>query len=199
VAARSQRRSDHAGGDLEIGVGSQDFCYSLDGTARDATSLERVTTDQELLPTLLAQEERLVFPYFDYEAGWELGSAMRESALAQSYPIAILIRRSGQRIFHTALPGSSIDNDDWLERKSAVVDQFGHSSYYMGCQARADGEDFNERFRLDPYKFAAHGGAFPLTIATSGCIGSVAVSGLPQVEDHKFVVEQLTRFLSTFA
>jgi uncharacterized protein (UPF0303 family) len=157
-----------------------------------------VTTDKELLPALLAEEERLVFPYFDHEAGWELGSAMREAALAQQFPIAILIRRSGQRLFHAALPGSSIDNDDWLERKSAVVDQFGHSSYYMGCQARADGEDFNERFRLDSYTFAAHGGAFPLTIANSGCIGSVAVSGLPQVEDHRFVVEQLSHFLSNF-
>lgn len=140
-----------------------------------------------------------MFPYFDYQSGWELGSAMREAALEAQYPIAILIRRSGQRIFHIALPGSSIDNDDWLERKSAVVDQFGHSSYYMGCQARADGEDFNERFRLNTDKFAAHGGAFPLLLERSGCIGSVAVSGLPQVEDHKFVVEQLSLYFSTFA
>jgi uncharacterized protein (UPF0303 family) len=158
-----------------------------------------VTDDSDLLASLLAQEERLVFAYFEYQTAWELGSAMREAALEAQYPIAILIRRAGQRLFHTALPGSSIDNDDWLERKSAVVDQFGHSSYYMGCQARADGEDFNSRFRLDAYKFAAHGGAFPLMLERTGCIGSVAVSGLPQVEDHKFVVEQLTLFLATFA
>jgi uncharacterized protein (UPF0303 family) len=157
-----------------------------------------VTSDADQLATLLAQEERLVFPYFDHQAGWVLGSAMRDEALAQRFPIAILIRRSGQRLFHTALPGSSIDNDDWLERKSAVVDQFGHSSYYMGCEARVDGKDFNVRYRLDPNRYAAHGGAFPLTVEKSGCIGSVAVSGLPQVEDHKFVVEQLTLFLSTF-
>jgi len=159
-----------------------------------------VTTDSELLATLLAEEERLVFPYFDYSTGWELGSAMREATLEAHYPVAILIRRSGQRIFHTALPGSSVDNDAWLERKSAVVDQFGHSSYYMGCQARADGdEDFNVRFRLDTDKFAAHGGAFPLLVAKNGCIGTVAVSGLPQVDDHRFVVEQLTIFLKGFA
>lgn len=158
-----------------------------------------MATDQELLSTLLGEEERLVFPYFDLHAGWELGSLMREAALERNYPVAILIRRSGQRLFHAALPGSSIDNDDWLERKSAVVDQFGHSSYYMGCQSRAGGQDFNERFRLDLHKFAAHGGAFPLTVAASGCIGSVAVSGLPQVEDHTFVVEQLSLFLSTFS
>ena len=121
-----------------------------------------MTNDAELLATLLADEQRLIFPYFDYQNGWELGSAMREAALEANFPIAILIRRNGQRIFHAALPGSSIDNDDWLERKSAVVRQFGHSSYYMGCQARADGEDFNSRFRLDTDRFAAHGGAFPL-------------------------------------
>ncbi len=159
-----------------------------------------MTTDKDLLLQLLVEEQRWVFPYFDYQAGWELGSAMREAALAANYPVAILIRRSGQRIFHTALPGSCADNDAWLERKSAVVDRFGHSSYYMGCQARADGgEDFNVRFRLDTDRFAAHGGAFPLNVVKSGCIGSVAVSGLPQVEDHKFVVEQLSLFLSTFA
>jgi uncharacterized protein (UPF0303 family) len=158
-----------------------------------------VANDADLLPTLLAEEQRLVFPYFDYQNGWELGSAMREAALEADFPIAILIRRNGQRIFHAALPGSSIDNDDWLERKSAVVRQFGHSSYYMGCQARADGEDFNARFRLDADRFAAHGGAFPLAVVSSGCIGSVAVSGLPQVEDHEFVVEQLSSYFSTFA
>jgi uncharacterized protein (UPF0303 family) len=44
--------------------------------------------------------------------------------------------------------------------------------------------------------FAAHGGAFPVILGTSGCIGTVAVSGLPQVEDHRFVVTQLERFLT---
>jgi uncharacterized protein (UPF0303 family) len=28
-----------------------------------------------------------------------------------------------------------------------------------------------------------------------GVVGSVVVSGLPQIEDHAFVVEQLERFL----
>lgn len=156
-----------------------------------------MTTDSELLATLLAQEERLVFPQFDYQNGWELGSALREAARQAEYPIAILIRRNGQRLFHAALPGSNADNDAWLERKSAVVDRFGHSSYYMGCQARAEGEDFNVRYRLDTDRFAAHGGAFPLNVVTSGCIGSVAVSGLPQVEDHRFVVDQLWLYLSS--
>jgi uncharacterized protein (UPF0303 family) len=34
-----------------------------------------------------------------------------------------------------------------------------------------------------------------VTLSTNGCIGTVAVSGLPQLEDHRFVVTHLERFL----
>jgi uncharacterized protein (UPF0303 family) len=155
-------------------------------------------TNNELLTSLLLEEERLVFSSFDYGTAWSLGTAMRGAALEAELPIAISIRRNGQRMFHSALPGSSANNDAWLERKCAVVDLFGHSSYYVGCQSRADGDDdFNVAHRLDPAHFAAHGGAFPILIAGTGCVGTVAVSGLPQVDDHRFVVEQLEKFLAS--
>ena len=32
-------------------------------------------------------------------------------------------------------------------------------------------------------------------LGTSGCIGTVAVSGLPQIEDRRFVVTHLEAFL----
>ena len=148
------------------------------------------------LALLLAQEDRLVFEQFDHQSAWELGSAMRESALADGLPIAISIRRNGHRLFHAAVPGTSADNDSWLERKCAVVDRFGHSSYYVGCQFRAAGGSFDVDSRLDVGRFAAHGGAFPLIVATAGCIGTIAVSGLPQRDDHNFVVASLESFLS---
>ena len=152
-------------------------------------------TDVRELAALLADEERLVFQHFDTNTAWELGSAMRAEADAARLPIAISIRRNGQCLFHAALPGSSADNDAWLLRKAAVVERYGHSSYYVGCKFRADGRNFDTDSRLDVGAFAAHGGAFPLILGTSGCIGTVAVSGLPQLEDHRFVVTQLERFL----
>jgi uncharacterized protein (UPF0303 family) len=148
------------------------------------------------LATLLAEEERLVFTQFDHQTAWDLGSAMRAQALADGLPIVISIRRNGQRLFHAALPGSSADNDFWIDRKAAVVDRYGHSSYYVGCLHRANGGDFDVDARLDRNLFAAHGGAFPLTIRGTGPIGVIAVSGLPQVEDHQFVVAALERFLA---
>jgi uncharacterized protein (UPF0303 family) len=154
-------------------------------------------TDRDLLAALLEEEERLLFASFDYATAWQLGSAMRQAALEGDLPLTLSIRRGGQRLFHAALPGSSGNNDAWLERKCAVVDLFGHSSYYVGCQSRADGhDDFNVAQHLDPERFAAHGGAFPLLLRGSGCVGTIAVSGLPELDDHRFVVAQLERFLT---
>jgi uncharacterized protein (UPF0303 family) len=148
------------------------------------------------LAELLGQEQRLVFEHFDHQSAWDLGAAMRTSALAEELPIAISIRRNGHRLFHAALPGSSADNDSWLERKCAVVDRFGHSSYYVGCQFRAGGGSFDVDSRLDVGRFAAHGGAFPLIVRSAGCVGTIAVSGLPQRDDHAFVVAAIESFLA---
>jgi uncharacterized protein (UPF0303 family) len=152
-------------------------------------------TGAEQLAALLAEEDRLVFLIFDHTTAWELGSRLRDEALHAHFPVAISVRRNGQCLFHAALPGSSADNDGWLRRKAAVAERYGHSSYYVGCKFRADGRDFDTDSRLDAALFAAHGGAFPIILGTSGCIGTVAVSGLPQVEDHRFVVTHLEQFL----
>jgi uncharacterized protein (UPF0303 family) len=153
--------------------------------------------DDESLTALLQEEENLVFSSFDHQAAWLLGAQMRAAAWEAELPVAMAIRLHGQRLFHAALPGSSTNNDLWLARKCAVVELFGHSSYYVGCLTRAEGnEDFNVAHRLDPASFAAHGGAFPILLLGTGCVGTVAVSGLPQVEDHRFVVSQLETFLA---
>jgi uncharacterized protein (UPF0303 family) len=152
-------------------------------------------TDRELLDELEAQEARLVLESFDETDAWELGSALREAAAAQGLPVAISVRRNGQRLFHTALPGASADNDGWLDRKCAVVDRYGRSSLRVGEQFRVSGKAFEADSRLDPSQYAAHGGAFPLIVRGTGCIGTVAVSGLPQRDDHRLVVETLAAFV----
>jgi uncharacterized protein (UPF0303 family) len=158
--------------------------------------VDRVENGRELLDELTAQEARLVFDHFDEDTAWALGSALREAALKAALPVAISIRRNGQRLFHAALPGASADNDDWLRRKSAVVDRYGRSSLRVGEQFRVEGKSFDVDARLDPSDYAAHGGAFPVLVRGTGCVGTVAVSGLPQVEDHRLVVETLEAFLA---
>ncbi len=153
-------------------------------------------TDRTLLDELIAQEQRLVYAAFSTEDAWQLGVALRDVALERRLPVAISVRRNGQRLFHAALPGASADNDGWLERKCAVVDRYGCSSLRIGEQFRVAGKSFDTDARLDTATYAAHGGAFPILVRGTGCVGTVAVSGLPQLEDHALVVEVLAQLLS---
>jgi uncharacterized protein (UPF0303 family) len=149
----------------------------------------------DLLARLERDEERLVFTRFDTSTAWRLGVHLVEQARSRTLPIVVSVRRNGQRLFHAALDGTSPDNDAWIDRKSAVVDRFGHSSYLVGTRFRARGEEFDVSSRLDVDRFAAHGGVFPVIVRDVGPVGTVGVSGLPQAEDHAFVVEQLESFL----
>ena len=153
------------------------------------------TTDADLAD-LAAQEARLVFDRFDHDTAWALGNQLVEAARARALPVVVSISRDGQRLFHAALPGTSAENDGWVDRKSRVVLRFGHSSLHEGTRARVAGSTFEASSGLDPAEYAAHGGSFPVTVRGSGVVGTITVSGLPQVEDHEFVVEQLTRFLA---
>ena len=150
----------------------------------------------ELIARIEEQERRLIFPHFDNDDAWRLGNLLAELARARQAPVTIDIRRNGQQLFHVALPGTSADNDAWIQRKVRTVERYGHSSYLVGRLCVAKGTTFEQSSRLDPNTYAAHGGAFPITLAGTGPIGTVAVSGLPQGEDHDLVVAALERYLS---
>lgn len=144
---------------------------------------------------LEAQERRLVFRQFTHDDAWALGSLLVELARERQAPVAIDIHRAGQQLFHAALPGSTPDNDAWILRKRRVVERYGASSYLVGARFRAKGTTFEESSRLDADTYAAHGGAFPVNVENVGVVGTVTVSGLPQLQDHRFVVEALEQFL----
>ncbi|MGP4051546.1 heme-degrading domain-containing protein [Streptomyces sp. 2A115] len=146
------------------------------------------------IPELEEQERRLTLPHFTYDDAWTLGTLLVKLARDRNAPVAIDITRAGQQLFHAALPGSTPDNDAWINRKRRVVERYAASSLLVGTRFRAKGTTFEESSRLDPDTYAAHGGAFPITVEGAGVIGTVVVSGLPQLEDHAMVVEALEHF-----
>lgn len=142
------------------------------------------------------QERRLVFPRFSYEDAWILGNILVKLGMERDLPIAIDIMRGEQKMFHAALPGSTANNDSWIDRKARVVREHGESSLLVGARARLKGKPFEEQPVNDPRLQAAAGGCFPVNLAGSGTVGTVAVSGLPQYDDHALVVEAIELFLS---
>ncbi|SCX50005.1 Uncharacterized protein, UPF0303 family [Klenkia marina] len=142
------------------------------------------------------QERRLVLTRFTHDDAWRLGTLLVELARARALPVTVDITRGQQQLFHAALPGTAAHNDVWIARKVATVRELGTSSFLAGLQARARGEVFEEAPWIDASRLAGHGGAFPITVAGVGVVGTLTVSGLPQADDHALAVEALELFLA---
>jgi uncharacterized protein (UPF0303 family) len=147
------------------------------------------------LDDLLAEEERLRLGRCDEEFAWELGSRLVELARADSLPVTLAVSRADRLLFQAALPGSTGDQQFWIDRKRAVVHRFGHSSYYVGRTYTDRGAHFEADPHVDHLRYAAHGGGFPLHVMGVGLVGVVAVSGLPQDQDHALAVRALESLL----
>jgi len=143
-----------------------------------------------LIAELEAHEAELVLPRFTNDDAWALGSWLWTTAAQRGLAVTIDVQRGDQRLFHAARPGTAADNDAWIERKVQVVRRFGSSSYLVGRRLQRSGDTI-EGVGLDPARYAAHGGCFPVLVAGVGMVGTVTVSGLAQADDHALVVEAL--------
>jgi uncharacterized protein (UPF0303 family) len=137
------------------------------------------------------QETELIWPKFDFDLAWQLGARLRDLGIARQGPIVVDVRYFGQPLFYSALPGSVPDNADWIRRKSNTVARFHRSSYRVGLTLKQADTTLSDRYALASTDFSSHGGAFPVHVKDIGVIGCVAVSGLPQREDHELVVEAI--------
>ena len=151
---------------------------------------------EDILKTLLQQEQELQFTSFNETTAWQLGTQMVEHAMREKLPITIDITRGQQQLFHYSLPGTAADNDEWVKRKVRLVNRFGHSSFYMGQLLKHKGKTIEQSYLLSESEFAAHGGCFPIIVKGTGMVGTITVSGLPQEEDHKLVVESIRAFIA---
>lgn len=150
---------------------------------------------EEQLEQLLDQESRLQFEKFSNEDAWNIGSLIKKKAEERGHSITINITRSGQRLFHFSMPGTSADNDEWVDRKTRTVLRFAHSSFYIGEHLKSIGKTISQKYLVSEEQYAPHGGAFPVILRGTGVIGTVTVSGLPQADDHALVVEVLQEYL----
>jgi uncharacterized protein (UPF0303 family) len=148
----------------------------------------------EDLERINLQERELQFEHMDEQTAWEIGTCLRALALERRLSIVIDVRRFGQPLFYTALHGTTPDNVEWVRRKGNSVARFHRSSYGVGLFLQSRNDSIEAR-GLPTADFASHGGSFPITVKSSGIVGSVTVSGLPQRADHELVVEALCSIL----
>mgnify|MGYP001343435409 CR=1 FL=1 len=151
---------------------------------------------EDILKILLQEEQELQFTFFNETTAWQLGTQMVEHAMRENLPVTIDITRGQHQLFHASMPGTAADNDEWVKRKVRLVNRFGHSSFYMGQMLKSKGKRIEESYLIPESEYAAHGGCFPIIVKGTGMVGTITVSGLPQEEDHKLVVESIRAFLA---
>jgi uncharacterized protein (UPF0303 family) len=149
----------------------------------------------EDIERIRAQEQELVFERFDEAVAFAIGSAIRERALRENLPIIVDIRTFDRPMFYAAMPGSNASNPDWARRKINVVRRFLKSSYRMVLEQDRPDRTFKMGEGLDIADYVLAGGGFPITVKGAGVIGAIAVSGLPEREDHNVVVAALSDYL----
>lgn len=150
----------------------------------------------DILKKLLQEEQELQFTKFNEDVAWKLGSQLVELARSRNLPVTVDIIRGTHQLFHASLRGTSPDNDEWVKRKVRLVYRFGHSSYYVGQMLKSKGKTIEQSYLIPESEYAPHGGCFPIIIKDTGIVGTITVSGLPQEEDHRLVVEALRNYLA---
>lgn len=150
---------------------------------------------EDILKQLLQEEQELQFVSFNESTAWEIGCQLVERAQKEGLHVTIDITRGSHQLFHASLPGTSPDNDEWIKRKIRTVYRFGHSSLYIGQRLQSKGKSIEEAYLIPESEYAAHGGCFPIIVKKTGLVGTITVSGLPQEEDHKMVVQAIRKYL----
>jgi uncharacterized protein (UPF0303 family) len=142
---------------------------------------------------LLRQEQILMLQSLTNNDAIEIGQIAVAYGLERKLPIAVEVRIGDWIVFHASLEGTTPENDCWIRRKASVVMLKHHSSMHERVSAEERGVDWHDENGVKVETHAIHGGAFPL-ITEEGFKGILIISGLPQVEDHLFVIEVLTKF-----
>ena len=149
----------------------------------------------DILKQLLEEEQELQFGKFNEETAWQIGSQLVELSLSKGLAVTIDITRGQHQLFHVSLPGTSADNDEWIKRKVRLVYRFGHNSFYMGQLLKSKGKSIEQAYLISESEYAPHGGCFPVIVKGTGMVGTITVSGLPQEEDHRLVVQAIRNYL----
>jgi uncharacterized protein (UPF0303 family) len=132
------------------------------------------------------------FNRFDHDDAFRVGTRLATRCREQQLPVVISLHLGLQRVFHAALPGTSADNDSWVDRKIRTAQYFADSSLAVYHRFAKDGwEQFFFAFGLAPERYAPAGGAVPIWVA-GAIVGVLGMSGLDaQEDDHELVLRAL--------
>ena len=142
----------------------------------------------------LEQQEELEFPSFSTEAAFDLGLIAGWLIRERELNLCVDIMIGDDLVFRTKLRDTGTGNNPWLAGKAAVVREFGCSSLLVKERHLFAGTPFESLDGIDHQALKAHGGSFPIRV-NGELVGTITMSGEPDVIDHDTAVEAVRRFL----
>jgi len=149
-------------------------------------------TDETTMEQLEADNTAFVFDNFDQSTAWALGSAAVDIIRERDLAIAVQIVLGDYVVFKAAVGGVSSDTDAWLEGKAKAAILFDAPTLLVRFRKDAD-PGFLEGIDQDVYR--THGGSVPIRVAGEGTVGTITISGAPDLTDHAVAVEALGRVI----
>jgi uncharacterized protein (UPF0303 family) len=148
------------------------------------------------LPTYTIDElEELSATQFEEmtnEDAVNLGLVAIEVITEWELSLAVDIVLDGDLVFRAKLGETGPGNDPWLAGKAAVVNKYGEPSLLVKLRREASGTEFVEE-TVDGVILRAHGGSVPLRV-NGAVVGTITMSGEPDVLDHAAAAEAVRRF-----
>jgi uncharacterized protein (UPF0303 family) len=130
---------------------------------------------------------------FDRDDAIDLGLVSVEVIRERAADLAVRIVLNGEEVFVAKLGTTGAGNDAWLAGKSAVAERFGEPSLLVRRRHEAAGTPFADRTDIDHEVLRAHGGSIPI-FAAGELVGTITMSGEPDVVDHDASAEAVRRF-----
>lgn len=143
----------------------------------------------------LEREDAFDVPSFTNDDAVDLGLAAVEVIDERGLNLAVRVVLRGDVVFQAKLGTSGPDNDPWLAGKAAVAERFGEPSLLVRRRHEEAGTPFEERTDVDHDLLRAHGGSIPLRV-DGELVGTITMSGEPDVVDHAAAAEAIRRYLA---
>ena len=145
--------------------------------------------------TAKAQEDILRFDHFTACDAWDLGVLLRDRARSEGVEMAISIRKAnGHILFQHCTQGTTLSNQNWMNRKFATV-VLTEGSSLRAWATLSDRGQVPQDQGVSPLEYAYCGGGFPIRLQSGEFVGAVIVSNLPHRDDHRFIVNALADYL----
>ena len=157
--------------------------------------MERIYFETEWLDQVKEQEERLLFDHFDEDIALEIGLDIIEMAV-KKYRRAVSVRivMDAADVFSYKMPGTSSENDWWMDRKLAFSRYTGVSSLRAYLEAELGVREINWERRAG--NLATCGGCLPVRMKDgSPVFAYILVSGMEHYNDHQLAVDAVAKHL----